>query len=119
MTQNRSVVGLTYTHETTPMPRTTPFSLPLHCLRVGSMEGPKLLSVSCRVLLEHRLDLLEEQAGRKLLTFEVSVYGVVAEALEMIGHVGQGVVDLAAQQVLAVVQFRKAHVSSVADFLSA
>jgi hypothetical protein len=37
--------------------------------------------VCFRVLLKHRLDLLKEQSGRQLLTFEVSVYGVVAEAL--------------------------------------
>jgi hypothetical protein len=39
--------------------------------------------------------------------------------LKVIGHIGQGVVDLAAQQILAVVQLRKTHISSVADFLSA
>jgi len=59
------------------------------------------------------------QAEGELLAFEVSVYGVVAPLLKVIGEVGQGVVDLAAQQILAVVQLRKIHVSSVADFLSA
>jgi hypothetical protein len=73
-----------------------------------------------RIGLKQRLDLLEEQAGHQFFAFEVAVYGVVAPALEVLGEVGQGVVDLAAQQVLAVVQLRKAHhVSSVADFLSA
>src|SRR5215207_10360420 len=75
--------------------------------------------IRLRVLLKHRLDLLEEQSGRQLLAFEVSVYGVVAEALEMIGHVGQGVVDLATQQILAIVQLRKAHAFRVADSYSA
>src|SRR3954452_4070528 len=64
-----------------------------------------------RVRLQERLDLLEEQAGGELLTFEVSVYGVVAPTLEMFSHVGQGVVDLAAQQVLAVVKLREVHAS--------
>jgi hypothetical protein len=55
----------------------------------------------------------------RLLAPQVWVYGVVAPLLKVIGHVGQGVVDLAAQQILAVVQLRKTHISSVADFLSA
>jgi hypothetical protein len=73
-----------------------------------------------RVRLQERLDLLEEQAGSQLLTFEVvAVDSVVAEALEMIGHVGQGVVYLAAQQILAVVQLREAHNFRVAVYISA
>jgi hypothetical protein len=40
-----------------------------------------MLSSPAQALLKHRLDLLKEQSGRQLLTFEVSVYGVVAEAL--------------------------------------
>ena len=44
---------------------------------------------------------------------------IVAALLKVVGHVGQGVVDVAAQQILAVAQLRKVHVSSVADFLSA
>jgi len=39
--------------------------------------------------------LFEEQAGRKLLAPEVAIYGVVAELIEVLGEVGQGVVDLA------------------------
>src|SRR5829696_8243619 len=71
------------------------------------------------VRFKQRLYLLEEQAGGELLALQVSVYGVVAPLLKVIGHVGQGVVYLAAQQILAVVQLRKTHISSVADFLSA
>ena len=41
--------------------------------------------------------LFAQQTGRELLSFEVAVYGVVAEALEELGQIGQSVVDLAAQ----------------------
>ena len=44
ITQNCLVLGLTYTHDTKPMPRMIRFSLPLHCLRVISILGPKRLS---------------------------------------------------------------------------
>jgi hypothetical protein len=74
-----------------------------------------------RVRLQERLELLEEQeAGSQLLGLqEVAVDGGVAPTLEVLGQVGQGVVDLAAQQILAVVQLREAHAFRVADSLSA
>jgi hypothetical protein len=71
----------------------TLFSLPLHCLRVSSLEGPKRLSstVSSKILgtpagpAQAAAVLLEEQAGGKLLALQVSVYGVVAPLLKVIG----------------------------------
>ena len=65
-----------------------------------------------------RLDLLKEQAGGELLTLQVAVYGIGAPTLEMLGHVGQGVVDLAAQQILTVIQLCETHAFTVADSLS-
>src|ERR687889_2475210 len=88
---------------------------PKALLQHGAIED----QVRLRVRFKQRLYLLEEQAGGELLALRVSVYGVVAPLLKVIGHVGQDVVYLAAQQILAVVQLRKTHISSVADFLSA
>jgi hypothetical protein len=50
-----------------------------------------------RILLAFQkwLNLLEEQTRRELLAFKITVYGVVAEMSQMLGEVGQGVVDLA------------------------
>jgi hypothetical protein len=106
----------------------TLFSLPLHCLRVTSIDRrPEALvehrivedQARLRIRLQERLDLLEEQARCQLLAFQVAVDGVVAPTLEMLGHVGQGVVDLAAQQILAVVQLCEAHAFRVAVSLPA
>ncbi len=72
-----------------------------------------------RIGLQERLYLLEEQSGGELLALEVPVYGVVAPLLEVIGHVGEGVVDLAAQQVLTVVQLRKSHAFRISNSHSA
>src|SRR5215213_4372967 len=70
--------------------------------------------VRIRVALQKFLDLFEEQAGRKLLAPEVAIYGVVAEPIEVLGEVGQSVVDLAREQILAVIQLRKFHALNVA-----
>jgi hypothetical protein len=48
------------------------------------------------------------------LNIGASVYGVVAELVEMLGEVGQRVVDLTTQQVLTVIQLRKFHALKVA-----
>ena len=61
--------------------------------------------------------LLPQQARRKLLSSQVAVDGIMAEALQMVGHVRQCVVDLAAQQKLAVVEFAKAHAFSLPSIL--
>jgi hypothetical protein len=64
-----------------------------------------------RLGVQHKEEphLLPQQTRREFLAAQVAVDGVVAETLEMIRQVGQRVIDLAAQQILTVVQFRKTH----------
>lgn len=57
-----------------------------------------------------RLHLFPKQSGREFLASQVAVDGIMAKARQMVCHVREGVVDLAAQQKLAVVEF--------ADFLA-
>jgi hypothetical protein len=75
--------------------------------------------VGLRIELHERLELLPKKPGREFLAFEVAVYGVVAPLVKVLGQVGQGVVDLAAKQILAIVQLCKAHTFRVAALLPA
>lgn len=72
-----------------------------HCV----VENHMPLWVRCN----GRLHLFPKQSWRELLASQVAVDGIMAKARQMVRHVREGVVDLAAQQELAVVEF--------ADFL--
>ena len=83
--------------------------LPTHHLDVGSKAVVQHCIVKDHVGLgverQRRLRLLPQQARRKLLTAQVAVDGIMAKARQVLRHVREGVVDLAAQQKLAVIEF--------------
>jgi hypothetical protein len=53
-----------------------------------------------------------QQSWRKFLTTQIAVDRIMAKALQMVCHMGKGIVDLAAQQKLAVVEFADVRVHS-------
>ena len=67
-----------------------------------------------RIKLHDLTHILPQPARRQALTAQVAFDGVVAPALKMIGQVGQRVVDLTANQKLAVIQFTETHNHSLA-----
>ncbi len=63
------------------------------------------------------LHLFPQKTRGKLLPTQVAVDGIMAKALQVVGHVRQRVIDLAAQQELAVIEFAKAHAFSLPSIL--
>ena len=53
--------------------------------------------------------VLPQQAWRQYLTTQIAVDGIVAPTLKMLGQISQCVIDLAANQKLAIIQFAKTH----------
>src|SRR5438105_7294046 len=91
--------------------------LPTHHLDGGSEAVVKhgVIENQACPIVKHKLwlGLLPQQARRKFLPAQVAVDGIMAKALHMVGHVGESVVDLAAQQKLAVVEFADVHASTL------
>jgi len=66
--------------------------------------------------LYQRLDVVLQQARRQLLAAQIAVDPVMTDALKVFSQVRDGVVNGAAQQVLAVVQLSEAHLLSLKRF---
>ena len=116
MIQNWSILGLMYTHVTTPMPLMTPCArspriatvLPSHQFHVM-----RIILIDDCVIKHHKsmwrwthfaFYILPHQVGSDFIPSQISIRHVVAEFFSMLGIIRQRIIDLAHQQVLTIIQ---------------
>jgi hypothetical protein len=67
--------------------------------------------------LQQGFGVVPQQTRSQFLAAKIAVNAVMADTLQMVSQIRHGVVDRTAQQILAVVQFGKAHFFSLEPLL--